>query len=64
MLDHQLASLKLLANEFFKQGSAKLYAGRCCGRTYIGVAPAVKCRTCSKPAKNVEILSVADLDTL
>jgi hypothetical protein len=64
MLVHQLSSLKLLAKEFFLQGAPKLFVGQCCGRIYIGVAPAVKCRTCNKSANNAEIFSIADLDTL
>lgn len=49
---------------FQAQGAEVVYAVRCCGRVYLGRDPAVKCRTCSKHPKNVEVRSEKDLDSL
>lgn len=47
---------------FRAQGAEVVYLVRCCGRAYLGLEPAVKCRTCDKHPKNKEIRSEADLD--
>jgi len=49
---------------FLQQGVEVVYAVRCCGRVYLGREPAVKCRTCEKHPKNVEIRQEGDLDNL
>lgn len=38
---------KVLA-EFYRQGVKEVYRSECCGRVYIGHAPAASCRTCGK----------------
>ncbi len=57
-------SAKELYGVFKAQGISPVYAVRCCGRIYIGRIPAVKCRTCDKPPRNVEVRSEKDLDNL
>ena len=49
---------------FQAQGVELVYGTRCCNRVYLGRTPAVKCRTCAKPPKNVEIREESDLDAL
>lgn len=59
------ASLRTLYAAFVAQDPAvPVFAVRCCGRIYLGNAPAAKCRTCDEPPKNVEIRSPSDLDHL
>jgi hypothetical protein len=60
-----LETLRKLYRTFAAQQSIEpLFGARCCGRSYIGNAPAVKCRTCDELPKNVELRSEADLDSL
>jgi hypothetical protein len=54
--------LRELYKVFQAQGVEVVYAVRCCGRVYLGRDPAVKCRTCAKLPKNIEIRAEADLD--
>jgi len=55
---------KIVAEFKAQEPEGVVIAARCCGRIYIGRVPAVKCRTCEEPAKNVEIREDRDLDNL
>lgn len=43
---------------------AQVFAVHCCGRIYLGIQAASKCRTCDKIPQNIEIRSDGDLDNL
>ncbi len=55
---------KELYKAFASQKAEKVFAVVCCGRVYLGINPATRCRTCTSTPKNVEICTAADLDNL
>jgi hypothetical protein len=56
-----LTALQLTAKPFFDQGAEKVFIVKCCGRVYVGLEPASKCRTCSKIPKNHEAKNLEEL---
>jgi len=49
-----IEAVKAAMVEFKNQGHEKVFISSCCGRTYVGAKPALKCRTCEKPPESHE----------
>lgn len=59
-----LDAAKEIYRTFKAQNAETVYAVFCCERLYLGLEPAIKCRTCQVKPTNVELRSEADLDAV
>ncbi len=59
-----LNAAKEIYSAFNAQNAPLVYAVYCCNRLYLGLDPAMKCRTCQVKPNNVEIRQEADLDNV
>jgi hypothetical protein len=41
-----------LLKSFFERGLKCVYTAECCGKLWVGVEPAGKCKTCGQPVSN------------
>ena len=46
---------------FVSLGDNIVYISKCCNRFYMGLAPAVKCRTCEKIPNNYKVTNEEDI---
>ncbi len=63
MQGEELIAAQLLYKTFALE-EGKVFGATCCGRLYLGRAPATTCRVCKKAPDNIEITSEADLARL
>ena len=63
-MDNLRTAAKEIFRTFQQQGQESVYAVHCCGRLYLGVAPATRCRTCELTPQNVKIGSEAEIDQM
>lgn len=54
--------LQTLLVQFQGQGIEKVFMSSCCGRVYLGIDPAQKCRTCEKRPVNIETPTQSAVD--
>jgi hypothetical protein len=49
------AAVEALAQPFFEQGKAHVFASICCNKLYVGLAAPVTCRSCKTKPKAVAL---------